>query len=818
MELYAKDDFFAEQGFNLKKYLLKLLRKWPLFAATIPLALAVGIFIIKTTSPVYKISTTMMIKGEESTDRLLGEGDNMGGIKTFNYRQNLQNEMAVLTSFALAKQSVEAMDLGVYYFYEKNFRKTQVYKTAPFMVIPEAEIFQIAGTPIKIDLVDDQYYKVKIKTKEYFTYRPIDEAVQEFEEKVDFEGECKFGETCQSEYFSFTLQLLDPDIFSKPENEGRQWFFTINDINGIAESLQMGIQIPKPKDKATTIDLDMQTDVPALGIEFLNTLADSYQQNKLEEKNAFANGTIEFITGQLNSVTDSLQGAESQLANIRSRQSAMDLGDAARSSQGRLDNLLAERDKIQLATTYYQELLDQVQDDESISAIVAPSAMGIVDPVLTQLILDLKTKTSEKVATSYSSGGTIELKRIEQEIAYTRSTIIETVRGLLRASQLSLTDVNTRISRVRGRLSTLPESERNLVQVQRKFELNDQLFNFLQQKRAEAEIAKAANTPDSKIIDRARVIGDVPIAPNKPLILGLALLVGLFIPITVVWVQDSLNDKVLEIDQIRSKTKAPVLTSIPLGKKIRNGVDLPEPSTMEAFRFLQLKLTQFTRGESSTIIGITSSVPKEGKDYCSLNLAKALAFSGAKTLLIDFDIRKPDMHKAFMADNHPGVSLFLHGQAHVEESIEREVVPNLDLIPAGPLPTNLSEVLNTSNLERLFDTIKSQYQLIVVNTPPIGLVSDYLVLAPHIDITLFVVRQGYSKIKNLDEVDKLSYFSRLKNFYVIFNGVASEAKKMRKYGYYYSYGQVNGNGKSHKSRTTGKNGGNKLKQLISARK
>ena len=816
MSFYSKEDFFGSgvPSFDLKKYLQKLLGKWWYFGISIPIVLILAIVFIYISAPVYNVGTTILVKTENES-RLLGETNEQGGIKLFNKNQNLQNEIEILKSFSLSRQVVEKLDLTISYYREKNYKVREEYKSSPYIVIADPTEYQMIGQPIQIEISSKDTYNVKIKSEggEYTLYRSETDSGDEYEGKVEYSGQCNFGESCVSEYFKFTVNLIDPQALDDPDLSKTKRYFYINTLDGMAEALMGGLKVLIPVDKATTLNISTKSAAPEMAVDYLNELIQTYQVNKLREKNEYAEGTIQFISDQLNSVTDSLKGAESQLSGIRRRNSTLNIGETARASEQRLNTLEDERDRMNLANQYYKKLLTDVSSEDNINKIVTPSTMGISDPVLTQLILDLKELSSKKVSSGFGATSSIEAQRIEKNIDNTQQMIIENVRGLLSSSEISLTNLRQRIGRVRGELSLLPESERNLVQVQRKFNLNDQLYTFLQQKRAEAEIAKAANTPDSQILDSARILGGGPVAPNKPLILAMAFMLGLVIPILIIYVQDAMNDKVMEVEQIQSRTNVSVLSTIPAGKKPRDFIESMEPASLEAFRFLQLKISQVSGPLDNKVIGVTSYIPKEGKDYTSTNLARAMAFSGLKTILIDADIRKPNLHKGFMANNHPGLTSYLVYSSKANELIIPDVANNLDLIPAGPIPGNFAEIVSGERLEELFDFLRERYDMIIVNTPPIGVVSDYLIMGPKIDLTLFVVRQSYSEIANIKEIDKFVNITRLKNIFVVFNGVESERKKMKKYGYYYQNHSNNGNGQAAKFLKSKKGNRRKKRQL-----
>ncbi|MFM7700782.1 MAG: polysaccharide biosynthesis tyrosine autokinase, partial [Bacteroidota bacterium] len=290
-------------------------------------------------------------------------------------------------------------------------------------------------------------------------------------------------------------------------------------------------------------------------------------------------------------------------------------------------------------------------------------------------------------------------------------------------SQILIRDLEGRIRSTEGLMSTLPRTERDLVNIKRKFTLNENLFVYLLQKRAEAGITMAANLPDARVIDAAKK--EKQVAPNKATNYALGGLLGLLVPIAIILIRDSLQNALIDRQQIESVTKVPVLGVIGNNNKQTSLVVLQHPKSVisESFRALRTNMQYINPGKEKQVVLVTSSISGEGKTFISTNIASVLALSGKKTVLIGMDLRKPKIFNDFGLTNNVGMSNYLIGKAEKEEIIQHTNYPNLDLIPAGPVPPNPSELVLSQRYEDLINWLKTQYDFVVIDTPPCTLIA-----------------------------------------------------------------------------------------------
>ncbi|MEZ4826793.1 MAG: polysaccharide biosynthesis tyrosine autokinase [Bacteroidia bacterium] len=787
----------SSENLDIQGLLDALLKRWYYFAICIPLFLALGIFSIQTTAPTYKVKASMLIDfGKE--DQMFGSNQFMeSGIQLFGNNQNLINEIAVIKSFNLVSEPIRYLGFQVSYFEKEGFSDKELYKKAPFSVIANETQEQIIDVPITFRAVSDQLYEVEIEAEEYKILMP-DGSTRKVEGKeLKIKQACQYGKECATEYFSFLL--VKGDNASNVESlKERELYFMMHDPDKLTTKYINSLEISAISEESTVIELSTEGNVIQKEEDFLNTLCKTYIQAKLDEKNQFATGTIDFIDAQLDVVTDSLKGAEEQMTNLRQSQQTLDLNLTASNAVAKLQTLETDRAALSVRINYLQDLQRGLELESNIQTIVAPSQLGIGDQILNDLVLELKRLNNEKIARSLggANSANIELKILNEQIANNVNNLRENVRGIIKSTEYSLNDVNRRIAEAQAVVSRLPRDERNLIKVTRKFTFNETLYNYLLQRRAEAGIAQAANTSDSKILDEARMVGSGPVAPNIPFILVGCIVLGLLIPTLVISTQNMLNTTIVDQNQLERKLFTPVVGNIREGvTKYSKKIDLENPNNaavIESFRYLKVNLQYLAPDRSRKVIAFTSTVPNEGKTFCAINLAYVLAMSGAKTIILGIDMRKPMLAINMGIPDNRGLSDYLTEQAGLQAVIQPTGIPNLDAITSGPVPPNPGELLGLDQFRELLDKLRGMYDYIILDTPPTGLVADFLAIAPHSDVNLYVVRMNHSKWEFLREIENASSNKALKNLYVVVNGV-KKGPGNKKYGYYSSYYHPTGN-------------------------
>jgi capsular exopolysaccharide synthesis family protein len=530
--------------------------------------------------------------------------------------------------------------------------------------------------------------------------------------------------------------------------------------------------------------------------DYLNKLMDVYIDYGLEIKNQTAGNTIKFIDVQLGLISDSLSLAEGKLEKFRLDNSFFDLSLEGTRVRNRLEKFENERASFGLQLQYYNYLSDYLKNKNIDSEIVSPSVMGITDPVLLKLVNEISAIQNEREKLGLNFVGeqpALSLINILSE--ETRKALDENIKNGMAGLALLIAETDRKISAAEAEINRFPTTERKLINIQRQFDLNNTVYNYLLEKRAESGIAKASNTADNRIIDRASSFRAVIVKPKSKKNFIFSFMLALLLPILMIVLIDYFNDKVIDKKDIERKTKVPIIGYIghSEGQNEIAVVENPGSSLAESFRSVRTAIKYFVKENEVAVITISSTVSSEGKTFISVNLASIIAMLGKKVLLIGLDLRKPRINKIFEFEDSPGMSSYLSENCKYEEIIKNTQVKNLFYAPSGPIPPNPAELIETEQTKIFLERAKKEFDYIIIDTPPVGIVTDALLLADYVDVNLFIVRQRYTSRNTLDMIDQLKNNGKLKNMAILINDISLSGY----YGYGMRYGNTFGYGYSY---------------------
>jgi len=750
---------------DIKALLSRAFQYWPLFALSLFLSLGYAYLYIRYyTEPYYNVFTTILIKPNE---KISGFQE----IDLFRQDKKKANEIAILKSYEMAYKTLQQLEFNVSYFHKGQVRDMEIYNSTPFKVIVDTTFKKQAyNVPIAINFITSNDFKLTIGKSE--------EIQQTF----------SFGEPVRLPNLSFTIVKLDENI-----PVGNHYYFKLHNLANLGILYRNKLQVTNSGGKESSIlELSSVGNNIQRECDYLNKLAEVYIQSGLEEKNRIASNTINFIDSQLASIASSLNNAETELESFRRNNKVMDISSAATSVFAKLDELEAQKAVLLLKDKYYHYILDYVSNNRDLSNVVAPSIMGIDDPLLNNLTLNLVELNREKSSLGRNTTGNNPfLNTLEIKIKNSKEALLENVKNIINGSRISLDDINKRIAKLEKEVRDLPKNERELVDIQRRFRLNDHLYNYLLEKKAEAGIAKASNIPDNRVVEYARNFNAYQVGPKTNMIYSNALIIGLSIPIAIIFLRTYFNNKIQSKKNIEEHTDIPVIGIVGHSDNLSNLAVFKSPKSgiAESFRSIRINLQYLAPDKEKKVICITSSISGEGKTFTSINLASIIAMSGKKTILIGADLRKPKIFEDFGLDNAKGLSTYLAGKHKLDQILFKTEVENLNIISAGPIPPNPGELILSNRLDALLDELKLQFDYVIIDTPPIGLVADGFVLMKYSDINLYIVRHKYTEIKLLDKINTFVEEGKIKNVSIIINDLYyKDSKYGYGYGYSYSYG------------------------------
>jgi capsular exopolysaccharide synthesis family protein len=780
MEPYSSE--LADGKINIKELIQKLIAKWYYFLITLVILLPLGYAYSYFSDSIYLIRASILLNGEVKNG--LSSESFLKGMELMTSNTELDDEVGILKSYNLSLSTINKLDFGITYYAKTSFKSVELNKREyPFSVILDSTVSQLTGIPIFIKRLSDSTYTVEASGTKVGTYNFYTHTSGEVIETVSIHSDLT------STHFAADKNLQFKLIFKKTffEDKHIDYYFIINNLNTQADFYREALEIKPISRESNMVEVSVKVKNPERGILMLNTLLDVYRANELEKKNQLGLKTIRFIDDQLGGVSDELRQVENSLESFRTNNNILDINTTAENLTKNLDNLELDKSVLEQKLKYYQYIANSLIKESNLKNISAPSTFGFEDPLLNNLLMDFTRLNQERIALNYSTKeGNPVAEVVDLKIASTKRSLIENVDNFIEASSQALDDLNGRINVLRKNVRGLPRSERELVSIKRRFDFNDNVYNYLLEKRAEAGIAIASNTVEKTIVDRAKQVGNGPVAPNLKLILAITTLAGLIFATGLIVVKDVINDNIIVSKDLERYSQIPVVGIIPHGSKSeRNSVIVAHAKTAigESFRSLRVNLQYLTLGSENNVIGITSSVESEGKTFCCVNLAVAMAQSGKSTVVIDCDLRRPSIAKSFRLKNEKGLSTYLIGGCSLKEIINGTPTKGLDVITSGPIPPNPLDLIGLSRMQDLINTLRQQYNTVIIDSPPIGFVSEYIILMKYTNANIYVVRSNYTSRFLLDKINRLYVDKKIKNVSLLLNDCKSLPN-----GYTYVYG------------------------------
>lgn len=781
-------DIFA---INLRSAAKGVLKYWHIIIGFVVILLIGTYFYISVSSTTYNVGASILLR----VDQNKGSTNAPEFIRAFNLHltdRSFHNEIFFLQSFPLIREVVQEMDIRTSYYLQRDgipkrfaWSLQNAYNDSPIIVVPKEGRPQPINLLFWVDVIDDERYRIHTEGKNIALLDFENERVAGRAASLRLSGVYRFGEMIENEHAAFRILLnsnYNPEVL-----KDKDLFFKFNNLNQVAGEFKRALKVESQGVQSTVVHLRFTTENRALGLNFLNKLVETYIRENMDESNLLANQTIEHIERQLENISDDLSFSESQLQTLRSTRSVMSVEDKSRRIYDQLQIAQSRRDEVQRRLNHLTQMDEYFVLYKDSARILAPSSIGLNDPVLNNLIQQLTTLNAEKQQIiSQDQLRNPRLSTLNISIDNLKNVINENITFSLETSRNELNELNSRLENLNREFSRLPQTQRELIGVERQFKLNDATYTSLLERRIHAQIVKASTLPDAKIIEYPSYLGVA--SPQRSLLYGLAVFLGLLIPSGFIIVKDLLENRIKRKADVGLFTNLPIVASIPHVKNPSENLVLNNSKSplAESYFMLRSDLVYYLKGEKNKTILVTSSMPKEGKSYTAFNLAASFAMSNNKTVLLEFDLRKlSNTLNGVNTQGLPGVSSYLINKAKLEEITIRTKLPDLDIIHSGQIPPNPIGLLSGSKTHELMEELKKKYDYIIVDTPPYGLLSDSFMLMNYADINLFVSRLDHTRkdlfAANLDDLQK----KNIENVYIVLNG---DNEKMRTYGYekYYS--------------------------------
>lgn len=712
----------GEEQNDFQFILSLILKNWYWFVITSIIALVLVRTYVNHTLPVYRTSATILINDTED-NRLPGNAQILQGLGLPTGMSNLQNQIMLLRSLALTEATLNELPFEIE-FYTKGLRNmVSLYPVVPVRIVFEKENPIPRDIEFLVSYLGNSKFMIESQS-DVFLYQKTG----------------SFGDTLDIQGDKFILECRNEEWFKL--NEGEKLYFAVHSRIGLIRSYAGRINVQLMSKEGSVLVISMIGTNRAKDMDFLNKHLANFQALSLNKKNEEAERRIQFIDNQLVGISDSLSLTENRLQQFRSSNRVMDLSAQGQAIIQQLTLLENTRASLNLEANYYDYLSDYLSKDESGEIPIIPITMGITDPGLTRLVEELANLQEQLSARGAGEMNPLQ-RNLEQRVRNAKDGLRETLNGLRRANSLARAENQNHINRLNSQASSLPVTERQLLGIERKFRITDELHTFLLEIKAEQEMQKASNRSDSEIIDPADARFSAMISPNLMKLSLIAILAALGLTFLVVYLKLLLGKK-LKDEDIRKLSNLPVVGNVPHSYGKNNTIVFDDPSSTisESFRLLRSRLQFFTKESKQPVILVTSTMPEDGKTFTAINLASVYSLLGKKTILVGFDLRKPKLFQDFNLKNERGVSTWLIGQDNIQDIIQETPYDNLFLISAGPIPPNPSELTALDKTQDLLRVLKERFDYIIVDSSPIGVVSDTYHLLAISDACLLVVRPG----------------------------------------------------------------------------
>ena len=777
-------------GFNLAALWKIVVLHWYWIVLSTIVALGAAFGYLKYTRPVYASNMKILVKDEDSRSRMYRGGqlalESMGVISNSN---GFDNELEILTSSNISQRVIKSLKLYVSYELDGRLRNHELYKNNPYIVdMPENQLVDLHSLiQLKIDRQGDG---VHVAGEIY---------VPRSKEPILFERSVKeLPGSFNTPVGTITLQR-NPGVGA--ELPKQTMYATIMPLEYAAKAYGSRLSVSASSKTTTVAVLNYLDTQPERAIDYLNELFRSYNEDANEDKNEVALKTEEFLKNRISAIREELDATESNLESYKKKNELINLTNDASNALNKLTEYQKEQVELETQLNLVTALLDYVDDPRNAFNVV-PSNLGLKDADMSNLLNKYNDYVLQRNRLLKSSSPENPyVKRLTAQLEEMWPTIrlsLKSVRENILTQKRSAEDQYNLFSR---RVGEAPTQERSLNNIIRQQEIKVELYLMLLQKREENYISLNSTAAKARVIDDPRSTGQV--SPKTKVIMLGALVLGLCFPVGLIYLLGLLRYRIEGREDVEMLTKIPVLADIPLAPKSLDGelsLAVRENSNdmmEEAFRGLRTNL-RFVLSEKENVIACTSCIPGEGKTFISTNLAMSLALLGKRVIIVGLDIRKPRLVKLFgLSSDHRGITTFLSSDSGDFQDLDKQIHhavlnPNLDVLPAGVIPPNPGELISREQLDHAIALLREHYDYVIVDTPPVGLVSDTLSAARVADMTIMVCRADYSPRNNFQLINALHHDNKMPKITLVLNGI--DLKK-RKYGYYYGYGKYSKYGK-----------------------
>ncbi|MFT6443294.1 MAG: capsular exopolysaccharide synthesis family protein, partial [Salibacteraceae bacterium] len=702
----------------LQRVLRALLSNWYLLVALPLFGFGIGLFYSYRLQDVYAAKGRVILKASDVVDYQQQLYAGLGVNSAYGSYDQVESQKRVIRSSNLISEVLDRLDLDVSYFIEGRIKTTEVYKSTPFRVEPIGNANR-AGGNIKLQIQDTNTVQLSFFKGEEEVLRVLD-----FEEEFIADG------------FAFvihrTFNITKSHLTSLKEIN---YFFKFNDREVTINRIKSGLTI-ESLEYTSVLEFTLTDHIVERAVDVLDTLSEVYKKYTLINKQEVNENTQTFISLQIKDVQGKIDDIEGNRESYKDSVSILDIEREEIQSFEQLAKLEIDVKSLELNLRSINDLeLYISKDNYTAQSFLPPSTVHLKDPFVlmsVNSIYELQIEKKNLLNSATNSNNIVVIK--DSEIIQVRSDLLTYLRNIKSSAEDKLKLLNAELVEKRNNLRNLPKNQRELLNIERQLKVNEELMNFLLQRKAETIIAQAGIVSQTRVIENPRSVGVV--APNKKRLKMIPTLIGLALALAIGSIRSFLFFKLVSVPELSSVTKIPIIGGVRGGqpsKEYLKITDAPKSALAESFRTIRTNLDFFlsnSDGEFGKTILVSSLYPGEGKTFTSANIAGILAAAGKKTIIVDFDLHKPRVNKAFSLSKKTGVSTIITGNTLLNDTIvKNQENEHLSILTSGPIPPNPSELIMSNEVQVLLDELKKQYEFIILDTPPVLMISDAVVLA-----------------------------------------------------------------------------------------
>jgi len=753
-----------ESGFDIMEWILYFLHFWYLFVIGIIVSLGLAYLDNRSWLPAVQTAGTVMIEenksGENSSQALMQGFGVQSGFK------NVTNQVIMLGSYDLVCKVVDSLPfLKVDYISKGPFITRNLYRNSPIL---------IQSTYISPEAYN-LLFKIKVHQEGTYTI-----TVENNKQYSNFQLNGRFGVPIQHNLFFITIENLN-------NFQGNvDLYFHFRDRESLVDDFKSRLNFGYDVEGSSVLKISLVSETPDRDIDFINKLCETFLADNLDRKNDAANKTIKFIDDQLGVVSKSLAISEGVMTNFRQSNKIVDVPSHTSDLLGKAAKFDSQQSELKLRETYLDYLTKYLKTNLADGAIIAPSSLGLNEPMLMNFVQQINQLYVQRSEVTEMN---MYYAKYTKQIETAKLTVLEVIKSMRASLDIEKNDFNKRYAVVNKEIEELPKKELEMIAIERKYKMDDNYYTFFLQKRAESEILKASNTPDNNILDKARIMSVTNSAKKSKTIL-MFLLFGILIPTIIVIIIELLNNTIRSSNDVEKNSTFPLIGAIRHTKSTDPLLVSKNPRSAftEMFRVIRTRIEFIVQRKTEIMIMITSTESGDGKTYFSINLAGVYSMASKKTLLVDMDIRKPSVNQRFNIVQSDGVTNYLAGQCTLDDIILQLPKVGFDILPAGSIPPNPGELIRSDKLIAMFVELRKRYDYIIVDSSPIGMVTDAYSLAHLSDVNLFVVRNGKTSKTFFKKLSTQLKMDNLPHMYSVINDVMDDGSRYSNYKLYkYAY-------------------------------